>query len=846
MKNIAFLLLLLLNYSWSTAQITNNYHNFNINEGLPSSQVYSITEDNYGYLWLFTDNGLSRYDGYHFENFNKSDGLCDAVNFNYYKNNDEIWVIGLDKVITIISGKIPNFRAYEFNDTIKKYGKFNPKELIVDKNQNIVIHFEYSLGSLIIDKYGSVIEVPIYKTENTFTNTVYLSFYENSFTQITQNPNENYSSASFKFHTYYTKTKGALLNEKNFAFLKGDSTIEIHNGNNLYSIHQPNDALNIGTLDQSTYWISYIGKGIKYFNTKGTEISHLFNNYTVTSLYIDKEKNKWFSTLNNGVFMLPLNQFNIIEKLSKSNNISDIEISNNELFIGLKTGSVYKLKKRKLKKVYIGSENKPIIFASNKKTKSVIFIADRTLFEYNKTVKPLIKKIGYPYQMKYIDNSLLGFSGSFGYSTFKNNLEDEKINIRKIYDFLNYQNHLYLGAYSGLYKIDNDQKINLLNKRITRLAIFNDYLFAGTNGDGLYIFNDTNFIDKIDSKKLNGGYITCLKQQNQNSIWVGTNTGLSKIEFSDNLNITNYSIINYNNYIPEKEITDVEILNDTLWIATNNGLYFHALSNNLIEGNNNRYNIQYGLNIDQIKINDELTKLTDLNNLSYDENRLTIHYKAISFKQNHDILYRYKLIGLESKWNYSQKQIVTYASIPSGKYKFIVQVKEENENWKNQQNSFLITIKSPFWLTEWFITTVICLLFMLIYLFFKYRILLYNKDILRELLRHFLKAIQRNEKSIIIKVSGSNIKIMTNDILYVKSDGNYLEIHTENQKYLTREKISNFLKIVPDPIEFIQIRRSHIIRIDKITEKGKKHIIVNNVKIKIGETYLEKFKLINF
>ena len=163
-----------------------------------------------------------------------------------------------------------------------------------------------------------------------------------------------------------------------------------------------------------------------------------------------------------------------------------------------------------------------------------------------------------------------------------------------------------------------------------------------------------------------------------------------------------------------------------------------------------------------------------------------------------------------------------------------------------KQKSLIIKINKPFWKTTWFIVTLFGLLTLLIYLFFKYRILLYNKDIIRELLRQFLKVIKKDEKTIIVKVSGTEVKLITEDILFVKSDGNYLEIHTTTQKYVTREKISNFLNIVPDPIEFIQVRRSHIVRIDKITEKGKKHVNVGTFKIVVGETFLEKLNLIDF
>ena len=111
---------------------------------------------------------------------------------------------------------------------------------------------------------------------------------------------------------------------------------------------------------------------------------------------------------------------------------------------------------------------------------------------------------------------------------------------------------------------------------------------------------------------------------------------------------------------------------------------------------------------------------------------------------------------------------------------------------------------------------------MLIYLFFRFRILLYNADLVREILRQVAKRLKGNSGYIVVKESGKQVKIASASIYFIKSDGNYLEIHHENGKTIVREKIGAFLDLVPDPLEFLRIRRSYIIRIDQVQEKGKK------------------------
>ena len=47
----------------------NDYKHYTVEDGLASTYISGITEDKYGFLWIATGNGVSRYDGNHFTNF---------------------------------------------------------------------------------------------------------------------------------------------------------------------------------------------------------------------------------------------------------------------------------------------------------------------------------------------------------------------------------------------------------------------------------------------------------------------------------------------------------------------------------------------------------------------------------------------------------------------------------------------------------------------------------------------------------------------------------------------------------------------------------------------------------
>src|SRR5687767_868291 len=59
--------------------------NFTENDGLASSTVYSSCQSSDGFLWFATDAGVSRYNGYNFENYTTINGLGDNEIFKFFE-----------------------------------------------------------------------------------------------------------------------------------------------------------------------------------------------------------------------------------------------------------------------------------------------------------------------------------------------------------------------------------------------------------------------------------------------------------------------------------------------------------------------------------------------------------------------------------------------------------------------------------------------------------------------------------------------------------------------------------------------------------------------------------------
>ncbi len=96
-----------------------------------------------------------------------------------------------------------------------------------------------------------------------------------------------------------------------------------------------------------------------------------------------------------------------------------------------------------------------------------------------------------------------------------------------------------------------------------------------------------------------------------------------------------------------------------------------------------------------------------------------------------------------------------------------------------------------------------------------------------------------------IKLRERTYFISTDSISYIKSANNYCDIHTKNGVHVIRETISG-LESDLDPLEFMRIHRSIIVRISCIQEFYSKEsevkvLLKNGEKLNVGNTYRKAF-----
>lgn len=148
-------------------------------EGLPSNTVRAMVQDSYGYIWTGGTNGLSRYDGYRFVDFNNF-GIHDNSNATQHiglmhidRVHDLLWVITSTYSAACYGLRLGHFldvtkpddkgiqltKRFFGNDAVLLYDKgFGVRHPVLDGDHFRLLDYTQENGSLPSDEINRVVE----------------------------------------------------------------------------------------------------------------------------------------------------------------------------------------------------------------------------------------------------------------------------------------------------------------------------------------------------------------------------------------------------------------------------------------------------------------------------------------------------------------------------------------------------------------------------------------------------------------------------------------------------------------------------------------------------------------
>jgi len=568
-KKIGLIVLLcLITYS-SFAQKINFSHYTAVETQLSQSVVICSFQDSYGYLWIGTQNGLNRFDGYKFKVFlhNPNDSTTISNNWIFSivedKNND-IWIAtknGLNKY----NRQSGNFhREYYKNDRTTKdivYGLFKTKaNNILINDENSLYKYNFDSGfSIILDKEeteNKIVKdynIPVFVDSENYiwlgsTNGILrVNPDDYSFIRYSTQNSKNYLSSDIIYSIFEDKNGfvwiGTALGINKFS-LKENKFVELLvagsdglSDNAAYSIISDfQDNLWIGTHNGITKIIKINQNQYKFkhYYTHNSNLSH----NVVYSLLVDKTENLWAGTLKNlSKTDLKPKKFNLIQK---NNSYSSVDLLDNLI------ASIYK-------------ENDSIIWIGT--WGKGLNIYDRK----NKSIESFSRQLA---GNKFITNNFI-------HSIYENQKKDIWIGTRDGLLVFNKKERSFQRP-SLFYEIENT--IDLEGLRIFKLIQDKKYNYWIATENGVFVFDkNLEFFKKIDSNSpenegLSTNLVYDIIEDSKDLIWIATSIGLNLYNPKTE-QITHFYHDNYNsNSLCDNFVVSLaEDSNGDIWIGTQTG-----------------------------------------------------------------------------------------------------------------------------------------------------------------------------------------------------------------------------------------------------------------------------------
>ncbi|MCB1050697.1 MAG: diguanylate cyclase [Acidobacteria bacterium] len=696
---------------------------YSTNEGLAQSVVYTLFQDSRGYLWIGTQAGVSRFDGRIFVNYSTDDGLSHNVVRDVVEDASGTLFFATERGICRYDGR-------QFHPVLDRDGN-GPQEvrcLAIDK-QGVLWGGSYQQGLFYFkDNRFVFVETPDYTSG--VVRALHLSengrlwvgfygdglgYYENNQWHSLAHLRNNYNET---VRDIFENEDGSILFGTNYgAYLYKDNTIQEY----LVGDRPLRTACTDIERDrQGNMWFGTSRRGAVRLSGDSTEnfsIEEGMPTDGVQCILVDHEGNTWFGTYGGGVCRLGTTRF---RNYTTQNgfpypNVNAIfQDRSGAIWLGTNGGGITKLENGTFT-LYDEKDGlvDDKILCLNQDHEGRIWIGTlRGISIYDKgQFSPIREQDGLPHNTVYcIEPSQDG--------------------------------NIYIATLEGL-GIWNKGQIVALNSvngfPHNRIEVVADYperasLLVGT-ARGLVYFKD-GLVERILTAHdgLLDDFINDIYVQSANRIWVATPRGLCLVE---NDRITTYSTID--GLSAPICYAMVEGEPNVLWVGTNNGLnrfrngQFTAFSfrdglasneinpraaikdqaGNLWFGTPNGVTVFRNLeksptltppyiNLNSVTVLGQERNLDQLSRLASNENYLEFNFTGISFVQSNNLLYAYKLEGMDPDWIQTTHQNASYAALPPGTYTFKVKARNGDGVWSTYTAEVPIEIIPPFYKSLWF------------------------------------------------------------------------------------------------------------------------------------------------
>lgn len=695
-----------------------SYRQYTTKDGLAAETVYGITQDRNGFLWIGTTSGLSRFDGRMFENFTIVDGLPSNEVFNMVEDNtNRLWILSFsNEVVYYKNGKIHSRK----NDSLLREFIFPAmvKGLIEDTEKRILA-WDVALNVTILDKSGRIKKFApgTYQLDYhqlPINSSIYIDLL-NLPKQVIQGINEMLINPWVRPKDIIASR---ISNEK--FLIKGiDKAIvwDTHKQMLIKVKHYEDEmyyhkvwfsdkliSLSTKSLGAALYDLNQLKKQAVYLN--GNNINEVFK---------DRDGNLWFSTNGNGLFKLNYMPVRTYGPSRFSIPVQFIINDGKSVWVGTEHNDFFKFTPAMKAAVKCGF---PELSVATIKTDKQYLI--KKIAEYPVKIHQSFFSKEYIGSIKTAffagNQALITTSNGFFLSRDANLALYDTILLQRGTTGMKYGKYYFMGTSSGLLILDQSfRKVNTLTSyHITHISPGADsVLWVSTYGNGILKVKDNKVVAVINSKNNGISSDFCNYVYADGSyLWAGTNKGLNKIDTKQPVPRTTL-LVTSDNGLRSDVVTTVLVKDTLVFVGTQKGL---NIFNQRMAGQAPFFNFLFTA----ITVDNHSLPVDEAIILPHGNNKISFDFTAISFSAE-NIIYHYRILGLQDEWQETTERELYFLSLPSGKY--TLQVKAVSA--LGGQTSLIekqFEVQQSIYETWWFRAMALLALGALIYLFLKYRI----------------------------------------------------------------------------------------------------------------------------
>lgn len=723
---------------------------FSTEDGLPSNHIYDVFEDSRGFLWLATEEGVSRFDGTEFENFHTSDGLTGEVVLSIREDRKgRIWMMTLCGIPCYWKeGKFYNPQNTPFLQEIASesflaafatdragnvfIGYYDGAIFRLDSNERVEKFIGCSnlgcgINMLAQDADGRIIstvssrDLWIYeegKTEQVTMSDVYVvgphNYPVKAFLRSDGSVLYTWARSGFRFEPRSGRT--TMI----------DSFPGISAGKIIY----------LGEDRQNNLWVGTTRGAFCYGSSKMPKkpLATLLPDQHISAIIQDRSEAFWMAT-RTGLLHIP-NQKVQFANISPNDPISAAYATRDgHLLLGARSGNLIDLNCADMQARYSWLDpldvDVPIRKIISLPDQTILGLGDMGVVEYNNGAlsrkdPPPVKDISiHPGQKRAcvcmfsgwleVDLDSLLIKGFGSRQIAERRLEHSGRCVMVRYDL---SGRLWeVGSTGSTVFTDGKETIPEPLKpymgpgKIT--ALLPDHrggMWIGIDGEGLLHWlaeGKAVWVNGLDGESNPDLYAIFAKDTDQ--VWAATRRGLYLV-VGDSASLQLPA-----SALPQADVLAVMDAGENILIATAGGLCRVSKSEMANRPVSPRPYLR-GFSIGETD-----TLLNAPLQLPFNLNTVQFTFRGLGFQARGGIAYRYRLQGLENDWQQTRGEVIRYSSLPAGIFQFELQARYEGEGWSESLLLPAISIALPWWKSWWFLALlllavlgIVCLIFWLI------------------------------------------------------------------------------------------------------------------------------------